>query len=222
MVGREAERRQLEGTIGALKSGRGGFVAVSGDAGSGKTRLVAEVRHTTGQQVLWLEGQSSSYDQRVAYWPFVEILAAWLNLSEDGGEEPSWSLLVGRLRQLFDDEADEVIPYVAVLMGMQVRDPHSLRVKFLDPELLSRQVLWAVRRLFQRLAERQPVILMFDDFHWADDSSVGLVEHLLGLCAETQILLCVASRPDDGQVNRVLRAARQIDGLDTCEIALSP
>ena len=222
MIGRESQRRQLRQMVEGLNHGRGGFVLVNGEAGSGKTRFMSEGRTDLGTGLLWLEGQSSSYDQRVSYWPFIEILTAWLDLPRQGSEDRSWALLVERLQELFGAEADEVIPYVAALMGMTVREPYALRVKFLETDVLSRQILRAMRRLFERMAARLPVVIAIDDFHWADDSSVRLVEHLLGLCAEARILICVISRTDGSQAARVTQAARDVAGLDIAEIVLKP
>ena len=222
MIGREAQRARMHEMVVGLSRGRGCLVLVSGEAGSGKTRFLHECRNELGADLLWLEGQSSSYDQRVSYWPFIEILTAWLGLSEQAGEDRNWTLLVERLQELFDSEADEVIPYIATLMGMKVRDPYAVRVKFLDMEVLSRQILWAMRRLFERMASRQPVALVMDDFHWADDSSVELVEHLLGLCMDARILICLTSRSEGSQAVRVWQTAREITGLDAAEIELPP
>ncbi len=222
MIGREAQRSRMHEMVAGLSRGRGCLVLVSGEAGTGKTRFLHECRNGLGADLLWLKGQSSSYDQRVSYWPFIEILTAWLGLSEQAGEDRNWTLLVERLQELFDIEADEVIPYIATLMGMKVRDPYAVRVKYLDMEVLSRQILWAMRRLFEGMATRQPVALVVDDFHWADDSSVELVEHLLELCMEARILICLSSRSEESQAVKVLQTARAITGLDVAEIELPP
>ena len=222
MLGREAQRKELDDALAGLRRGRGSLVVVSGEAGAGKTRFIEECRNELGAGMLWLAGQSSSYDQRVSYWPFIEMLTGWMDLSQRGGEDQNWARLLQRMDDLFASGAEEVVPYVATLMGMEIRAPYASRVKFLDSEMLSRQILRAMRRLFGRMAADQPVVVVLDDFHWADDSTVGLVEHLIGLCAEAPMMVCLTSRSDGNQAAKVLQTARRDAVIDIAEIELPP
>jgi tetratricopeptide (TPR) repeat protein len=104
--------------------------------------------------------------------------------------------LEGRVRELFPAETAEILPYLASLLAIEVTDEYAERVKYLDGEALGRQVYRAARRFFQRLAEKLPLVLVFDDLHWMDASSAGLVEHLLPLVERVPVLLIGLSRPD--------------------------
>ena len=92
-----------------------------------------------------------------------------------------WSKLDGQVRDLFGVEADEYVPYLGTMLGLDVPPEHVERVQFLDGEAMRRQVFLSVRRLVERLAGTQPLVLVFEDLHWMDETSSELLQHLLPL-----------------------------------------
>jgi class 3 adenylate cyclase len=199
LVGRDSEFGSAQGAINRLMAGQGGVLFIQGEAGVGKSRLIFELHSSLeneNSQLTWLEGHNLSYGQNISYWPFQEILRSYAGITEEDRETGSWRKLEAAIYELFEAETADILPYLASLLTIEVGDDYTERIKYLDGEELGRQVYRASRRFFQRLAEQQPLVLLFDDLHWMDASSAGLLEHLLTLVERVPILLCCLSRPD--------------------------
>jgi class 3 adenylate cyclase/tetratricopeptide (TPR) repeat protein len=201
LVGRDAEFAAINSCVVRLLNGQGGIVSIIGEAGVGKSRLMAEVhRHAAGVEghppLLWLEGHTLSFGQAISYWPFQEVLWQYVGINEDDSEAEVWQKLEGRVTALFAEDTAEVLPYLASLLTLEVKGEYAERVKYLDGEAMRRQVFLVSRRFFERLAQAEPVVLVFEDLHWADESSALLLEHLLPLTERAPLLICGVSRPD--------------------------
>jgi len=116
-----------------------------------------------------------------------------------------------------------VYPYLGHLLSLQLDGDALERVRLLDPQALQSQYLAALRRLFRTLAARRPLVLIFDDIHWTDPSSVELLVKLLPLAAETPVLFGFVTRPDrDVPGWKLVAAAREAMGAGLTEITLNP
>src|SRR5262249_20793753 len=115
----------------------------------------------------------------------------------------------------------EIVPYLATLMGMRVREPYDVRVRFLEPETVGRQIFQAVRRFIARLTEEAPVVLVFEDLHWIDGSSAQLLEHVLPLCNETRLLVVLSARTGEEQLRHFHAYVRAAE-IPVREIELTP
>jgi class 3 adenylate cyclase/tetratricopeptide (TPR) repeat protein len=224
LVSRRPQVEQLERLIAHLKAGRGSLALVSGEAGVGKSRLVAEVRgRPDAAEARWLEGRTLSFGREIAYWPFLEALRGLCGILEDDGEPESLAKLDAQVRPLFTEDSPEVLPYLATLLGLEVTGELAERVRYLDGGAMGQQILLSVRRLFERLAREGPVVLVIEDLHWIDESSTQLVEHLLPLVREVPLLIVCVSRPDGGGPLERLRATcGGAHPVTLTEIALSP
>ena len=209
LVGRAREQAALEASVARLVDGRGGLVLLVGDPGIGKTRLLAEARaRAEARGVLWLEGRTSSYGEQVAYAPFVEVLRGLAAIGVDDDDTAAWQKLERRVRALFaDDEVGEILPYLAMLLEIELPGQLADSVRYLEGEGAGLQIFRAARRLFARLARRQPVALAFEDWHWADESSAALLEHLLPLAGSASVLFCCSSRSEPSPVPALRRTA---------------
>ncbi len=197
LVGRDADLDALVAHVEGLAGGSGAVVALVGEAGLGKSRLMAEARRrTAGRDLLWLEGRGRSLGQTIAFWPFVEILRAAAGIEEDDGDAASWTRLERRVREAAPEEATDILPYLATLVGLEVRGDLAARLRHLDGQAVRRQILVASRRFFGRLARERPLVVVFEDLHWIDASSLELLEHLLPLVTSAPMLVVVAARPD--------------------------
>ncbi|MCF8061931.1 MAG: AAA family ATPase, partial [Deltaproteobacteria bacterium] len=199
LVGRGEELSLLGDRLEQLvRGGRGGILWVTGEAGIGKSRLLAEARKRFGgDALLWLEGRALSYGQTISYWPFLEIFKAFAGITEEDDEIQGWRKLQARINRLFPDEVADTLPYLATLLAMEVKGNLTSRVQFLDGDSMRRQIFRTSRHFFSRLSREQPLVLAFEDFHWADRSSVELVKHLLPLAEREPVLFCFASRSEE-------------------------
>ena len=224
LVGRAADAAALTAAVEAVGRANGGIVAIIGEAGLGKSRLLAEVRRLVGDtSVRWLEGRGLSFGQTLSYWPFLEILRTACGIMEEDGPSESWTKLEALVAGLFADAAAEILPYLASMLGLPIRGDLEARVKHLDAQAMGRQILLTCRRFFERFAAQQPLILVFEDLHWVDQSSMELIEHLFPLVERVPLLLCGVSRPELGTPTARLReVARERYGTLYTETVLAP
>jgi ABC-type oligopeptide transport system substrate-binding subunit/class 3 adenylate cyclase len=225
LVGRSRELGQGRDALEALRAGRGGVLVVAGDAGIGKSRLLAELRELAERDgSSWLEGRCVSYGESLPYWPFRDLLRGeWIGA---GVEEPELRVRVGlrrRLEQLFESRADELYPYLGGLLEVALEHEAEARTSQLSPEALQWRTFEVVGQLFARLAETAPLVLALEDLHWADPTSVLLLEQLLSLAEEAPVLLVLSLRPERDHPAWALRehAGREFPHL-LREIDLGP
>ena len=224
LVGRHAELAAIKTCVNRLVDGQGGILSIIGDAGLGKSRLMAEIRrHFESENLLWLEGRALSYGQEMSYWPFREILWQYAGIAEDDDDTQAWSKLETSITALFPAECDEVLPYLASLIGLEVKGELGKKLKYLDGESTGKQVYLSSRRFFERAAGNRPLVLIFEDLHWADESSVRLIEHLFPLIDRVPLLLCGVSRPEMGlPAARLRESALRDHERRYTEIRLNP
>jgi ABC-type transport system substrate-binding protein/class 3 adenylate cyclase len=202
IVGRERELGMARELLDGVLEGTGGILFVTGEAGIGKSRLVAELHQTLTEsgspdaEPLWLEGRCVSYGESLPYWPFRDILREWLGVSV---QEPELRLRVALRRsvhELFGDRALEIYPYLGAMLGLSLEPDAAARLAELSPEALQYRTFEVVRALVEQLADRRPLVLAIDDLHWADPTSLQLVAQLLGVTESAAVLLVVEHRPE--------------------------
>ena len=121
-----------------LVEGRGVIVSLMGEPGIGKTRLVAEVRSRYRDRVRFVEGRGVSYAQTFPYWPIRDLLREWLSVGASTPEARVRLELKAELAELFDD-ADEVYPFFASLMGLTLEPDAAQRIRELNRESVQSQ-----------------------------------------------------------------------------------
>src|SRR5262249_30054385 len=198
LVGRSRELGLGREALEAVRAGRGGVLVVAGDAGIGKSRLLAELHELAERDgSCWLEGRCVSYGESLPYWPFRDLLRGeWIGA---GADEPELRVRIGlrrRLEQLFGGAADELYPYLGGLLEVALEHQAAARTSQLAPEALQWRTFEVVGQLFARLAEDAPLVLAVEDLHWADATSVLLLEQLLSLAEEAPVLLVLSLRPE--------------------------
>ena len=224
LVGRERELRAIGGAVEQLVRGRGSIVAVVGDAGVGKSRLTAEILALPAlQQVQVLEGRALSIGQQLSFHPFVDLLRQWAGIGEDDSTRDASAKLAHAVRDLLPDSFDDVFPFVARLTGLRVSEEAAERLRAIDGEALEGLIFKSVRELIEEIARQQPLLLVFEDLHWADQSSIKLLEGLLRVVVAEPVLILVAGRPDFADtLDRILAAARENHSTELLELHLQP
>jgi len=224
LVGREKEIGLLREGVVRLLGGEGGVMSIIAEAGLGKSRLVMEL---AGMQELeratLLEGRSESLQSGKGYQPFIDLFRHWAAIKDEDPEAQAFAKLEERVTALAGEDADEILPFVATLMGLRLTGAHAERVQGIEGEAMERLVLKATSDLLVGLAAERPLVLFFEDLHWADLSSIKLLELLLRLALEHRILFIHASRPGfDDTSDRIVSQARSRLGARAVEVRLEP
>jgi len=199
IVGRERELRELRDRVARLGGGEGGFVTVVGEAGLGKSRLVAETRARAGRDLgrgsehNWFEGRALSYAQAVPYFPLRGALLAALGATQaDPPAVVRERLAVVAAAPDWDGRQHE--PYLQLLMAVE-DERATAETASLDGGVLGRRITEAVAALLRRLASR-PTVLVFEDLHWSDQATVAMLGELAPLTLELPLLIVALTRPD--------------------------
>jgi class 3 adenylate cyclase/tetratricopeptide (TPR) repeat protein len=224
LVGRDAEISRLrERTLG-LAEGRGGIVSLVGEAGLGKSRLVAELLGSEAAQgATCLEGRSLSVGQQLSFHPFADLLRAWAGMGDEDSPDELIRKLSGTVERLFPDEVDEIAPLLATLMGLPLPHAWTARMEAIPDDMLERVLRQNVTRVLKRESERRPLVLVLDDLHWADLSSIELLQSLLRQSATRPILFVHVFRPGFAQTSEtVLDLVRSEHAERHTEIQLEP
>jgi class 3 adenylate cyclase len=224
LVGRERELEVLRGALRALHEGRGGIVHLVAEAGVGKSRLVAELANDEAAAgVGWLLGRSLSTGRNLAYHPFADLLRSWAGGSDEEDAAQERARIEGALAALAPELADELLPFLLRLQGLPLAPDDERRLAEMPPDALERMTRRAVAEVLRREARRRPLLLVLDDLHWADESSLELLESLLRLAAEERVLFLTASRPGWADGAARLRArAGEAHPERNLELALAP
>ena len=222
LVGRNGELGALIALVKRLEDGHGGMVAIIGDAGSGKSRLLAELkRAASSSAVTWLEGRCFTLGETTRYAPFVEALSRMAGIEDGDDDARRWAKLEARVRSVVREDVDEVLPYLAALLAIDAPEPSATQLGLMTGEAMGRQIFRATRRFLTLLAHARPLVLAFEDLHWADASTIALLQHVLRGTAEAPLLVIGTSRSDPSSAAAELRA--HVRGLPRyTEIPLGP
>ncbi|MDQ3163100.1 MAG: AAA family ATPase, partial [Actinomycetota bacterium] len=224
LVGREEEVKRLMSVVEELTHGRGQMLFLLGEAGIGKTRLLAELRQLATGKVTWLEGRCLSYGTELPYGPLIQMLRGWVG-SEEG--EPELSVrtkLRAKLGLLPASELSNVLPYLSRLLFLKPEpDEEEERMRSLAPEELAGEIRRAYRTWLESLARQGPVVVAIEDVHWADPSTRELAEDLLELADLAPVLLVATFRLDTASEGWRLRMRVLTDYAHRAtELSLTP
>jgi class 3 adenylate cyclase len=205
LVGRADETAKLTAAADVLRDGRGRLVLLDGEPGIGKTRLLEWLREQLGNQVTWLEGSCVSFGGQLYQAP-AEALRRWV-ASDDMGRRTSTLERLGL--------EPDALPYLATLMAGREANGSAGD--------LAAALARAYSAWISGLCREGPVVLAFNDIHWADHSSLGLLESLVDLLDRLPLLIAVTSRTPAGAGERQLRERARLGRPDRAvELTLGP
>ena len=227
LVGREREAAALWSAVEQVRQGSGQIVAVMGEAGLGKSRLIAEVRDAVDldptYQLQWFEGRSLSYETATPFAPFVGLLGGVFGFLPGQPDEDRYTLIGALLDELFGEQGAVMTPFLASLFGLPVPEPDAERIRYMEPPMLRAGIFDTVTRLVERLASAQPLVLVMDDVHWIDPTSLDLLEALLPLTEHSPLLIIASFRPRRQELSwRVHELAQRDYAHRYTSIALQP
>ncbi len=192
-VGRDAELEQLRRAQQLAGSGRGQVVAIVGEAGMGKSRLIYEFTHTQRiQGWLTLESRAVSYGKATSYLPVIDLLKAYFRIEPSDEPPRMWEKVTGRLLGL-DEALRPTLPAFRSLLDLPGEEATW---QALDPPQRRRYTLDAVKRLLLRESQVQPMLIVFEDLHWIDGETQALLDNLVESLPTSRLLLLVNYRPE--------------------------
>jgi class 3 adenylate cyclase/tetratricopeptide (TPR) repeat protein len=215
MVGRDAELNQLQQALAGVRSGKGRIASVVGEAGLGKSRLIAELKQSAApdldmddyiteaeadqvKPLRWYEGRCLSYQTAAPYTPFIHMFNAMFNLldlpkSQSDGEQ--YRSLKAKLVELVGETGGDIAPFMASLLGYTPDGDDLDRIRFLEPPILRGRVFQSVITLIEKMATERLLVLVFEDLHWSDATSLDLLEQLMPVTDKTMLMLVLLFRP---------------------------
>jgi adenylate cyclase len=194
VVGRQSELAELGRALREAVGGRGSAVLLAGEPGLGKTRLVQECRKlfmarvgaASGRLPVWLEGRGTSYASATPYGLYQQLIGSWVGVAPDQPPQRLRPALEEALTALMGNT--NLLAPLARLLGL----PGGPR---LSPEEMRRTIFEAVRLLVARLAAVGPTVVVLEDLHWADSTSLRLTQDLAALTPGRRLLVLATTRP---------------------------
>jgi class 3 adenylate cyclase/tetratricopeptide (TPR) repeat protein len=192
-VGRDVELEQLRQALGRAAAGHGQVVAIVGEPGVGKSRLVWEVTHSHRVHGwLVLQAGSVSYGKATSYLPVVDLLKGYFAIEDRDGPRAVREKTTGKLLTL--ERAQEAsLPALLGLLDVPTGDPAWDE---LDPRLRRQRTLQALKQLLIRESQVQPLLVVFEDLHWIDGETQALLDALVESLPAARLLLLVNYRPE--------------------------
>jgi class 3 adenylate cyclase/tetratricopeptide (TPR) repeat protein len=192
-VGRDAEVEHLRRALCQAGSGTGQLVAIVGEAGVGKSRLVYEFTHSHRVQGwLILEAPSVSYGKATSYLPVIGLLKGYFKIGDRDDHRDMREKVAGKLFTL-DESLRPLLPALLALLDVPIEDPAW---RALEPPQRRQRTLEAVKRLLLRESQVRPLLLVFEDLHWIDGETQALLDSLVESLRSARLLLLVNYRPE--------------------------
>ena len=207
-VGRAADLQLIISALDeSLRERRARLVTVLGEAGFGKSRLLWEFfKHIDGieAEIHWHQGRSLAYGEGVAYWALTEMVRSRAGITEDESPESARRKLRETIERYVADERERrlIEPRLAHLLGLEER---------VAPDRADLFSGW--RLFFERIAGADPVVLVFEDLHWADSGMLDFIDYLLEWSADFPIFILVLARPDFEEMRPIWETTIQLGAL---------
>jgi class 3 adenylate cyclase len=199
-VGRSNEISALRQRVQAVCDGTGGVVNIIGEAGLGKSRIVAELTASSeAQATTWLLGRSLAIGMNLSFHPFSDLLRSWAGIPDGMDENSAFEQFESRISELFGDRDPDVLPFLASMMGLALPEEQASRLQKMDSEGMEGLVLRSTTQFLKQLVARGPLVIVMEDVHWADRSSLELLSSLFRMIAEHAVLFINALRPDPAE-----------------------
>ena len=210
LVGRRSEIEVFSKLVEDAASGKGQLLAMVGEPGLGKSRLVHEfTRHQLRPGWLVLEGASVSYGKATPYFPLIEMFHRYFQIADDEASEGIQDRVITHILEL-DNMLKDTIPPILSLLGAlpdqvhpsaglaQFKDVVDATERYLgmDPQQRRRYTFDAIKRVLVRESQRQPLLIVFEDLHWIDSETQAFLDSFVESLPLARIVVLVDYRPE--------------------------
>ena len=218
LLGRGAELERLVGLWTTVCAGQEPALGVVlGQAGVGKTRLLAEVTEHAATTGSVFTGHCLSYGEGITYWPVVEIVREAAGI-QHGDELATVSGKLGALLERLPVTDTDQLRTIAAALANLVGSPQTPEGTYLSSEIAQAELHWGIRRFFQLHAVERPLVVVFEDLHWAEPTLLDLLAYLVEEREGGPILVLGTGRPELQEV----RPAWFVDSPHQLGIPLEP
>ena len=184
LVGRQREMAVLAQAMDRLREGQGSVIAICGEAGTGKSRLLEELQSTLDlKEISWMEGHAYAYTQSISYYPLINLIKRELAIEKGATPGNVAAKLEARLKELVGLQAD-VVPYIGGLLSLQYPE-----VAGMSPEFWRSRLYRAILSILKAQAKRAPLVICFEDLQWADPTFLNFLRLIIGEHKLTVIFL---------------------------------
>jgi class 3 adenylate cyclase len=183
LIGRERELALMREAFDRAVAGRGcELVTLVGPAGIGKSRLAEDFVASVAGEAKVVAGRCLSYGEGLTFWPLRAIVEGLVGSADDESSDQAQARIARLLED--DDDTATIVERVAGALGQS------------EAAAYPAETFWAVRKLLEAAAREQPLVILFEDIHWAEPTFLELIEHLAGKTEGVPILIVAAARTD--------------------------
>lgn len=191
-VGRQVELDHLHQALEQAKAGHSQVVAVVGEAGVGKSRLFHEFKERSRLGCLVLETFSVSHGKAFAYFPLIELLNNYFQITAQDDERRCREKVMGKTLTL-ERSFEDLVPYLLYLLGI---GQNNSSLAQMDPLIRRDRTFDAITQLLGRESRNQPIELLFEDLQWLDCETEAFLAYFIERLSGTPLLLLVNYRPE--------------------------
>ncbi|MGC2433981.1 MAG: AAA family ATPase, partial [Desulfobaccales bacterium] len=190
LIGRRQEMATLAQAMDRLLKGKGTLIAIGGEAGTGKSRLIEEFRGTLDlNSINWIEGNAYNYTQNISYYPLIDLLTRELGIEESDPPERVREKLEARVAELVGARED-VAPYLGSLLSLNY--PETAGV---SPDFWKYSLYRAAQAILKAQTQKAPTVICLEDLHWADSTFLEFLHFTHMNQRPSAITLCTYRPP---------------------------
>lgn len=212
LIGRQTEMAILAQATVRLREGQGSVIAICGEAGTGKSRLLEEFQATLNlEEVRWIEGHAYAYTQSISYYPLINLIKRELAIEKGDTPGKVAAKLEDRLKELVGLQED-VAPYIGGLLSLQY--PQAAEM---SPEFWKSRLHRAMLLTLQAQAQQAQVVVCFEDLQWADSAFLNFLRFII--LAQAPVIFLYSYRPpfkmfNEEEISRMGESYREIQLQD--------
>jgi class 3 adenylate cyclase len=225
LIGRALELSRLQQAFEVARAGQGRLACIVGEPGMGKSRLLAELRPAVERAqptMRWVEGRCLSYGETLPYHLVLDLVRSLIGVTA-AAEEPQVADALERfLGETAPGDWSEIYAYMGHLLSLRLDAEKQARLSMLEMETVKRYVSSLVTML-RGAGTRGPLVVVCDDVHWADPSSVEVLQQVISSVPALPVLFILSSRAERASAGwRLIASARDVFGDALAEIRLEP